>query len=435
MKLRNATYRNGAIYSSLLSGVAKFVAFAQQLLIAYFFGANSGTDIYFYLLNIAFLLCGMAQAVSTSIVIPRAMMLRQNVSQDAEVRYVNTFVYMAMSILGLLFVIVGLSGSHAMSAITRFDTAVIKENISIFYLFLFTAYLMVLNSFLVEILVSYKYFVLSAFSNLMINLGIIVFILCFSNSLGIYSMICGVMIFSLISCIIFLYIVVRHLGWNLLLFGTECMHGTAKLILPVVANHAFLIFVYSFPFYLLSSYHSGVVTVVSYATKLVQAPSAIVNQLASVLQIRLNELYAQSKLSELFSLCRRTIAGMSLALLLIAAAIFVFRHFIAVTLYAPGGKVSLEMTLLLQDVLGVYAFTLPFTAIGVVLTKQYFSLHRIERYVSIMLVVNVVSCIVYYFAIGRWNEMGFCYSALFLEAFMALSLWIGIRSLKIGNRL
>jgi peptidoglycan biosynthesis protein MviN/MurJ (putative lipid II flippase) len=126
---------------------------------------------------------------------------------------------------------------------------------------------------------------------------------------------------------------------------------------------------------------------------------------------------------------------MSLALLLIAAAIFVFRHFIAVTLYAPGGKVSLEMTLLLQDVLGVYAFTLPFTAIGVVLTKQYFSLHRIERYVSIMLVVNVVSCIVYYFAIGRWNEMGFCYSALFLEAFMALSLWIGIRSLKIGNRL
>ena len=46
------TYKKGAIHSSFFSVLAKGVAFMQHLLIAYYFGANTGTDLYFYLFNL-----------------------------------------------------------------------------------------------------------------------------------------------------------------------------------------------------------------------------------------------------------------------------------------------------------------------------------------------------------------------------------------------
>ena len=52
MKLKIGTYKKGAVYSSAFSIGSKLTAFVMQLLIAYYLGANTGTDIYFYLFNI-----------------------------------------------------------------------------------------------------------------------------------------------------------------------------------------------------------------------------------------------------------------------------------------------------------------------------------------------------------------------------------------------
>ena len=49
MRLQANTYRKGAIYSTSLSVVVKSIAFIQNFLIAYFLGAETGTDIYFYI--------------------------------------------------------------------------------------------------------------------------------------------------------------------------------------------------------------------------------------------------------------------------------------------------------------------------------------------------------------------------------------------------
>ena len=86
MKLKIGTYKKGAVYSSAFSIGSKLTAFVMQLLIAYYLGANTGTDIYFYLFNIAILVGGLVQTLNTSILIPKAMFLRYNESSRAEMQ-------------------------------------------------------------------------------------------------------------------------------------------------------------------------------------------------------------------------------------------------------------------------------------------------------------------------------------------------------------
>lgn len=91
MKMQGGVYKRGAILSSGLSLIAKGVAFVMQILIAYYYGANSDTDIYFYLFGLSTLLGSIIQSTTTSILIPQAIYLRNNSSHKEEMGYLNAF--------------------------------------------------------------------------------------------------------------------------------------------------------------------------------------------------------------------------------------------------------------------------------------------------------------------------------------------------------
>ena len=162
------SYKKGALYSSGLSFVAKIIAFAQQLCIAYYCGINTTTDIYFYLINLAFLVGGMIQMVTSSILIPRSMELRSNKGPLKEMAFLNAFLLLVFGIGLALMAILGILGQHFMDLITRFDSGEIALNLPIYYIFLPVTFLIALNSVFAEIFVSYKYFTSSVWLNLVL---------------------------------------------------------------------------------------------------------------------------------------------------------------------------------------------------------------------------------------------------------------------------
>ena len=127
MKLNSETYKKGAIHSSFFSVLAKGVAFMQHLLIAYYFGANTGTDLYFYLFNLVIMIGGMIQTITTSILIPQSMLLRHSISTKAEMKYLNAFMYSFIFIIFLLIFLVSLGGDKVPELITNFPTDEIKN--------------------------------------------------------------------------------------------------------------------------------------------------------------------------------------------------------------------------------------------------------------------------------------------------------------------
>ena len=106
MKLNRETYKRGAITSSTLSVISKLLAFVMQMLVSFYYGANVGTDLFFYLYGIAILLGGMVQSINSSILVPQAMYLRNQQSIQSEMKFHNTFLVLFSAIsLIVLFVL------------------------------------------------------------------------------------------------------------------------------------------------------------------------------------------------------------------------------------------------------------------------------------------------------------------------------------------
>ena len=110
MRLQANTYRKGAIYSTSLSVVVKSIAFIQNFLIAYFLGAETGTDIYFYIFGGIIAGCEIIQTIASSVLIPYSMQLRNQNSFHEENSYLNAFIYTIACIIILILIIVIIAG-------------------------------------------------------------------------------------------------------------------------------------------------------------------------------------------------------------------------------------------------------------------------------------------------------------------------------------
>ena len=98
--------------------------------------------------------------------------------------------------------------------------------------------------------------------------------------------------FSIFNVFIFIYVLLRYLKCQYNLVDFSSLLGSFKSIFAVILYQSVVIIVSSFPYYILSNFQPGIVTIVNYAVKFVQAPNAVFQQITAVMQIRLNELYS-----------------------------------------------------------------------------------------------------------------------------------------------
>lgn len=430
-KLDNKVYRRGAAYSSAFSVLGKFTAFFLQLLVAYYFGADTGTDIYFYLIGIAILLGGLSQVLNTSILVPKAMLLRNQGYKRKEMEYHNTFVY-TFSLVALLFMSAFLliGGEEAAGWIMNFPQTEIKHYIRLYYLFFPLALLMIINMYLSEVIVSFNYFILGLIANFLLNLIGIITLVCAAAQWGDIALLMYSNLFAaLLTFILLICFLKFRLKWKFSLVNFSLVPPESKSLLGLTVNQGVVIFATTFPFYLLSQYQPGMVTIVTYAIKITQAPLAFIQQFTSVLQIKINNLYGQRKLNEMYRTTFKTAWGLFLFMVVASLAIYLLRHAIAEGLYGLG-KMPYEAMNTLAYLTGMLVFSMPFVAVSLACMKIYFTEQRIRAYVSIMLITNLLSCWGYQYAINRGGESG--YALVYVLTEMAIMVWV-IGGLLIGK--
>jgi len=436
MKLSSETYKRGAIHSSFFSVLAKGVAFVQHLLIAYYFGANTGTDLYFYLFNLALLIGGMIQTITTSILIPQSMLLRHADSAKTEMKYLNSFMYSFTALILLFMVLLSLAGNKVPASITNFPLEDIEKYISIYYASLLLVVLLVINLFLTEILVSFKFFTLPLVCNLLLNSGIILALLLFKNTIGVSSMIYGSCVASVINTVMLIILMKQKLQWQFLLTDFSVISYQWKAIAGLTFNQGVVIFASTFPMYLLSYYQPGVITIINYAQKFIQAPLAWIQQFTAVLQIKLNNLKGNGKVNEIYRSASQIAIRLFLLTLFTSFIIFLLRNFIAETLFGLG-KMPVEAGSKLSYLIGILTFSMPFTAMSLAYMKVFFTQGYIRQYVTVMLFVNIVSCILYAVSIYYWQENGYAFVYVLIEMLTTLIIWLYLqrRLRRRANRL
>lgn len=68
-------YKKGIVYSILFSAVAKLTAFLNIALIAYIFGTNGQSDVYFFILNAIQLISFLISVMESTVIISESMRL------------------------------------------------------------------------------------------------------------------------------------------------------------------------------------------------------------------------------------------------------------------------------------------------------------------------------------------------------------------------
>ena len=131
---KTESYKKGLIFSTSLNIVAKAIAFLNTLIITFFFGANTTTDIYFYILSVALLITNTINGIDYFVLIPQAMKLREQKSEKASQEFVNFFIY-AYLLIGLGMFLVGLFGPvYFYTFFSKFNTELLNSNKQLLYL-------------------------------------------------------------------------------------------------------------------------------------------------------------------------------------------------------------------------------------------------------------------------------------------------------------
>lgn len=137
MKAKIESYKSGAIYSAGLSVVVKFIAFFQNFLIAYYLGAGHWGRIFIFICSEALIAaCEILQSITSSILIPRSMLLRNQDSFHTENAYLNAFLYTILSIAIIIIGIILINGKECLLLLSNFSAQDIDIHLPLLYILL-----------------------------------------------------------------------------------------------------------------------------------------------------------------------------------------------------------------------------------------------------------------------------------------------------------
>ncbi len=301
--IKSESYKRGVVTSTVLNVFAKGIGFFNTLIIAFYFGANAGTDIYFYILSVAILISGTINGIDYFVLVPESMKIREQKNDREAQIFFNFFIY-AYAAIGLLLALAGtLAPTFFYTLFSKYDIHVLNSNLKLLYLGIVIIVFQLINNLLTAILTSYKFFTASILSGLINSVFAILFTLVFHEKLGITGTLLGIALGYLVNFFILIFLLKKYQKWNFssvrFLRDKRVWKNMGLMqvnILPVWIRSYFTI-------YFLTGMGAGIITSFSLAQMLAGLPEIfILTQVASVAGIKFSELAAKDDVEETNSL-------------------------------------------------------------------------------------------------------------------------------------
>jgi peptidoglycan biosynthesis protein MviN/MurJ (putative lipid II flippase) len=287
------------VLSTGFNFIAKLVTFVNSILIAYYFGTQTKTDIYFYAIATVGLFINFVTALDHSVLIPEAMRIREQESEKKSMQFLNFFLYTYLFMGLTVAAIIYINPVVIFTTVSNFDTVALQSNMLLLYLVIPLCILMLITNYLVDILISYKYFIMPMTAGLINSLFSIAFIALFHNQLDVMSIVIGLLLGYLLNITLLLLLLKRKLRWNFRFVKVSLAKKVVRnMIYAQLGNFATLASSYV-PLYLFSGFNAGLITALNYGRTTSEMPNQLITtQFSSVSGIKFNELYARKEYEE-----------------------------------------------------------------------------------------------------------------------------------------
>jgi peptidoglycan biosynthesis protein MviN/MurJ (putative lipid II flippase) len=410
--IRTESYKKGIALSTGLNFVAKLVMFANSILVAYYFGTQIKTDIYFYAIATITLLISFVTALDHSVLIPEAMRIREQESEKKSMQFLNFFLYIYLFI-GLTFAaIIYINPVAVFTSVSKFDATALQSNVLLLYLIIPLCILMLITNYLVNVLVSYKYFTMPMTAGLINSLFSIVFIVLFHNYLDVTSIVTGLMLGYLLNITLLLLLLKRKLNWNFRFAKVSLTKKTVRnMVYAQLGNFATLVSSYV-PLYLFSGFNAGLITALNYGRTTSEAPNQLItSQFSSVSGIKFNELYARKEYEGFNNKFISSTNFLLFILMPISGMFFLYAEEIISLLYMRGAfnQESVQNT---SDFFKYLALLLPCFAVNTMSGRLFMASQKIKVSSWYQIVNNLFFIVLYFILIPAYQFYGYIMTIL-----------------------
>ncbi|MFZ5986944.1 MAG: lipid II flippase MurJ [Bacillota bacterium] len=298
--LKSEGTNKAIMFSMSFSMIAKVFTFAQSMVVSYAFGTQKSTDILFYVLSMIILLTTLLSSVNQQVIIPTTIDIRNNASEEDSKKFIS-YVYIIYLIIGALMTSILLTAPDRIFAVfSKFGIEDIRSNISIIRYILPAFLFIIVNTYVLDVFTTYRYFTLPMVLDMVKNVIIISFVLIFRDVFSVESLAIGVFVGNLTQFLIL----------NFLLFAVlKCRFSFKRYRLsPLVKkNIVYVIFGQLTTFlngfiimYLMSGFDEGVYSAMDYSQKINTVFSlVIVGQIATVVGMNIIEHYTKNRLDKI----------------------------------------------------------------------------------------------------------------------------------------
>jgi murein biosynthesis integral membrane protein MurJ len=400
---RIESYKRGIVFSSGFNILAKAFAFISNLLIAYYFGTQAKTDVYFYCFTTIALVAALFTSIDSSVLIPESMRLREQNSKEDSIIFLNLFLYIYL-FLGILFtIILYINPVLILTTISHFKKELLLENSIILLLSIPLVTLIILCTFIIDILTSYKFFTIPMIAQMLNSIFAIAFIILLHASYGVLSILIGILFAYVFQFGLLIFLMKKYLAWKFSFKFVKINIRILKNILFAQCGNITSTLTSYIPLFLLSGFNAGVITALNYGQKTADMPNQfITTQFSSVTGIKYNELVARKDYEGLNRVFQGTAKFLLFILIPISIFIFIYSKELISILYHRG-RFDINSVQITADFLKYFGLLLPFLAINTLIARLFMAYQKIKEAFWYQVISNILTII---FIIEMVNYLG-----------------------------
>ena len=302
--LNKNSYKKGVLWMLLFNIIARGISFILSIILAKNF-LPADTDVYLYVWSLINVVMMIVSTVNLMAAGPEYIRLSENGEEKEAAKLNSAFlnIYLAPLLVFTLFtLVVPVATYKAISGFREAQLVPFKEMFRYSGLWLI---LVIVNSFLGNMLLSRKYFSASVLGQFLAAAITLLFILCFKKDFGIRSFFIGQIVGSLLCFIFYMYQTRVRIKEKLSLFYFRMrprirkeMVASLLISLPTLVTNFILV-------YLLSQLVTGKLSAYNYGTTLANLPDVIfLSQIISVIGVKFSEISASRQQDILFNALR-----------------------------------------------------------------------------------------------------------------------------------
>ncbi|HWB93188.1 MAG TPA: lipid II flippase MurJ [Puia sp.] len=407
MFIKAESYKRGIVVSTVFNIINKGLVFLNSIIVAYFFGTQIKTDIYFYAYNTIMIFSLFITSLNASVLIPESMRLRIQQGESAAMHFLNIFFYLYIAITLVICGIVFFDPVRAFTEISSFSHSSLQTESSILLLATPLILLIPIVNLLTDIMTSYKHFSMPMIVGILNGIFSILFVLLFHKVLDVLSLLTGLILSYIINFTILVVLMRRRLHWKFAFHRVRIEKRIWKNIgFAQAGNITTSLSTYA-PLYVLSGFHGGMITSLTFAQQLSAMPTNLItNQFSSVTGIKFNELYAKREFDGINRIFLSTSSFLLFILMPISGMFFLYAPQITSFLFERGAfhKSGVEDTALFLKYLGLL---LPMMAINTFVARLFMAGQKIMESFVYQVIFNIVLISFIFVGVHRLGIIGY----------------------------